>query len=215
MLLVVLLDLAGEDVVVPAVNLNLVGGEGSGYGGLGFEVEVLGDDVSADDGGEFCVVAVGGVEGLLVAEGALDVLEPAAGFGEFGWVGAGEGGFECSAVGVAADDGVFYVEDFDGVLDGGSAAIDVGPRNGDDVACVAGDEEVSRAGLEDEIGDDAGVRTGDEEPFGGLHLGEQVILRLLLGKDVAMKAPVTFDEGFDVVNWLVCHGVYPFGECLG
>ncbi len=51
MLFVVLLDLAGEDVVVPAVNLNLVGGQGSGYGGLGFEVEVLGNDVSADDGG--------------------------------------------------------------------------------------------------------------------------------------------------------------------
>jgi hypothetical protein len=95
-----------------------------------------------------------------------------------------EGGFEGAAVGVAADDGVFYVQDFDGVLDGGGARrrrrLPAG--DGDDVAGVAGDEEVAGAGLEDEVGDDAGVRAGDEEPLGGLHLGEQVELRLLLGK---------------------------------
>ena len=51
LLLVVLLDAAAEDVVVPAVDFDLAGGEGSGYGGLDFEVEVLGDDVAADDGG--------------------------------------------------------------------------------------------------------------------------------------------------------------------
>jgi hypothetical protein len=46
-------------------------------------LDELGDDVAADDGGEFGVFAVGGVEGLAVGEGAFDVLEPAAGFGEF------------------------------------------------------------------------------------------------------------------------------------
>lgn len=137
--------------------------------------------------------AVGGVEGLLVAECALDVLEPAAGFGELGGVGAVEGGFECSAVGVAADDGVLNVEDFYGVLDGGGGAVDICSGDGDDVAGVAADEEVSGAGLEDEIGDDAGVRAGDEEVLGGLAVGEQVELRLLAGEDVLVKAFVAFD----------------------
>jgi len=48
---VVLLDAAGEDVVVPAVDFDLVVGEGSGYAGLGAEVDELGDYVAADDGG--------------------------------------------------------------------------------------------------------------------------------------------------------------------
>jgi len=212
LLLVVLLDLAGEDVVVPAVDFDLVGGEGSGDGGLDFEVEVLGDDVASDDGGELGVFAVFGVEGLLVGEGALNVLEPSAGFGKPGWVGAVEGGFERSAIGMAADDGVLYVEDFDGVLDGGGSAVDVGSGDRDDVACVAADEEISGTGLEDEVGDDAGVRTGDEEPFGGLHLGEEMELGFFVREDVAEKAAVAFDEGFDVVDRFVGH-VLSLGFC--
>ena len=48
---VVLLDLAGEDVVVPAVDLERVVDEGFGYAGLGLEVDELGYDVAADEGG--------------------------------------------------------------------------------------------------------------------------------------------------------------------
>jgi len=194
-----LLDAAGEDVVVPSVDFDFVVSQRFCDAGLGAQVDELGDDVAADDGGEFGVFAVGGVEGLAVGEGAFDVFEPAAGFGEIFQALAVDGGFERTAVGVAADDGVFDVEDFDGVLDGGGAAVNVGSGDGDDVAGVAGNEEVAGTGLKDEVGDDAGVGAGDEEPLGGLRLGEQVVLRSFLRKDVAMKALVAFDEGFDVL----------------
>ena len=48
---IVLLDAAGEDVVVPAVDFECVVSEGFGDAGLGAEVDELGDDVAADDGG--------------------------------------------------------------------------------------------------------------------------------------------------------------------
>ncbi len=118
------LDAAGEDVVVPAVDGEETVGGGAGDGGLSFEVGELGDDVAADEGGEFGVFALFGAEGLAVGEGAFDVAQPAAGLGEFGEGGAVEGGFEGSAVGVAAEDGVFDLEDFDGVFDGGGDAVD-------------------------------------------------------------------------------------------
>jgi len=51
LLLVVLLDAAGEDVVVPAVDFECVVSEGFGDAGLGAGVDELGDDVAADDGG--------------------------------------------------------------------------------------------------------------------------------------------------------------------
>ena len=119
-----------------------------------------------------------GAQGLAVAEGSLDMLEPTAGLRQLFEAFAVEGSFERAAVGVAAEDGVLYVEDFNGVLDGGSDAVHVGGAVGDwdDVAGVAGDKEVSGAGLKDEVGDDAGVGTGDEKPLRGLRLGEQMEL---------------------------------------
>ena len=197
MLLVVLLDAAGEDVVVPAVDIEFVVSEGFGDAGLGAQVDELGYDVAADDGGQFGVFAVGRVGGLAVRECALDVLEPAAGFGQVFKAFAVDGGFERSAVGVAAYDGVLYMQDVDGVLDGGGGAIDIVAGDGNDVAGVAADEEVAGAGLENEVGDDAGIRTGDEEILRRLRLGEEMVLRLLVREYVAMKALVAFDEGVD------------------
>ena len=202
-MLVVLLDAAGEDVVVPAVDFEFAVCGGFGYAGLGAQVDELSDDVAANDGGQFGVFAVGGVERLAVREGALDVLEPAAGFGQVFEALAIDGRFERAAVGVAADDGVLYVQDLDGVLDGGGGPIDVVAGDGYDVAGVAADEEVAGAGLEDEVGDDAGVRAGDEEPLGSLNFGEQVELGLFLRKDVAVKALVAFNEGLDMVDRFV------------
>ena len=82
MLLVILLDLAGEDAVVPAVNFEGVVDEGFGYAGLVAEVDELGDDIAADEGGEVGVFAVGWVGRLAVGESSLDVVQPAAGFGK-------------------------------------------------------------------------------------------------------------------------------------
>ena len=46
---------------------------------------------------------------MAVGEGALYVLQPAAGFGEFFEAFAVEGGFEGAAVGMAAEDDVLYL----------------------------------------------------------------------------------------------------------
>ena len=48
LLFVVLLDAAGEDVVVPAVDFNFVMSQGAGDGGLSAEIVELGDDVAAE-----------------------------------------------------------------------------------------------------------------------------------------------------------------------
>ena len=138
--------------------------------------------------------AIGWVEGLAVGEGSLDVVQPATGFGEFFEALAVQGSFEGATIGVAAKNGVLHVEDFDGVFDGGCAAIHVRSSNGDDIAGVASDEEVTGAGLQDEVGDDAGVRAGDEEVFRGLHLGQQMKIGAFGGKDVLMKPLVAFNQ---------------------
>ena len=200
-------DAAGEDVVVPAVDGESSVGEGAGDGGLGLEVGELGDDIAADERGEFGVFAFVGTEGLAVGEGAFDVAEPAAGLGEVFEAFAVESGLEGSAVGVTAEDGVLYFEDFDGVLDGGGDAIDFGAGDGDDVAGVAGDEEVAGLGLEDEVGNDAGVRAGDEQPLGVLDFSEEVEMALLAGEDFVVEALMSFDETVHGVDeWLLCGG---------
>ena len=94
---------------------------------------------------------------------------------------------------MAAEDGVFHLEDFDGVFDGGGAAVYVIAGDGDDVARVAGDEKVAGLGLENEIGDDARVGAGDEEILRRLAVGEQMKLIPLMGEDFVVKAPVSFD----------------------
>ena len=56
-------------------------------------------------------------------------------------------------------------------FDGGRGAINFVGRDGDDVAGVAGDEQVARARAKDEVRTDAGVGAG--EPLGELSgLGE-------------------------------------------
>jgi hypothetical protein len=157
LLFVVLLDAAGEDVVVPAVDLDFVVGQGFADARLGAEIDELGDDVAADDGGEFGVFAFFGTQGLAVRKRAFNVVQPAAGFGEIFETLAVEGGLEGSAVGVAAKDDVPHLEDFYGVFDGGGDTVDVIAADWDDVADAAGDEKVAGLGLKNEVGNDAGV----------------------------------------------------------
>jgi hypothetical protein len=194
LLLVVLLDSAGEDFVVPAVNFEVAVEDGAGDGGLGSEVCQLGDDVAANDRGEFGLIALFRAQRLAVGEGSLDVVQPAAGFGKIFQALRIQCGLERAAVGVAAEDGVTDLEDFDGVFDGGGDAVDFIAGDGDDVTGVAGDEEVAGLGLEDEVGDDAGVRTGDEEVLGRLRLGEEVEVVALFGEDFFVKAPVSLNQ---------------------
>ena len=140
------------------------------------------------------MVAVGGVEGLAMGECTFDVLEPAAGFGEGAQGFAVERGFEGATVGVAAEDGVLHFEDVDGVFDGGGAAVYVSACDGNNVAGIAGDEEVAGPGLEDQVGDDAGVRAGDEEVLRGLALGEEMELVAFAGEYLVVKAFVSFEQ---------------------
>ena len=195
-LLVVGLDAAGEDVVVPAVDGEAAVEDGGGDGRLGFEVGELGDDVAADEGGEFGVFAFFGAGGLLVGKGAFDVIEPAAGARQIFEAFLVEGGFEGAAVGVAAEDDVADVEHFDGVLDGGGDAVVAFAGGGDNVAGVAGDEEVAGIGTEDEVGDDAGVGAGDEEPAGALAVGEQLVLLPADGEDLVEEVLMALKKLF-------------------
>ena len=80
--------------------------EGVNNGGLGFEVLELGDDVAADERGEFGLGTVGWVERLLEFEGVFDVREPEFGLGKFFKRDVIERGFEGAAIGVAAEDDV-------------------------------------------------------------------------------------------------------------
>jgi hypothetical protein len=204
LLLVVLLDAAGEDFVIPAVDLEGVVSERTGYGGLGAEVGQLRDYIASDDGGELGVLALFWAKWLAMAERALDVMQPAACFGQFSEALAVEGGFEGSAIGVAAEDDVLYLEDFDGVFDGGGDAVDVVAADGNYVADAAGEEEISGAGLEDEVGDDAGIRTGDKEVFRSLHLGQEMKLLPLGWKNFTVKALVALDQFIEIVHHF-CH----------
>ena len=155
---VIALDASGEDVVVPGVKLDAGFRECMDDGGLGFEVVELGDDVATDEGCELGLRAVCWVEGLAIFEGVFDVGEPEFGLGE-GFEGyVVNGGFKRAAIGVAAEDDVADFENFNGVLDGcGDAVVGVVGFGGDDVTGVAGDEEIAGFGLQDEIGDDAGI----------------------------------------------------------
>ncbi len=209
LLLVVLFNAAGEDVVVPAVHSEAVFSDGAGYWRLSAEVLELRDHVAADERGQLGAVAVGGVEGLPVLEGGFNVIEPASRLGEIDELCAVEGGLHGAAVGVSADDGVAHVEDFNGVLDGGGNAVDVVAGDGDDVADAAGDEEIAGIGAEDEVGHDAGVGAGDEEPCGSLAFSKEMEVTFPGGEDIGEKPFVSFDE--------LLHGVSgaPFDECWG
>jgi len=129
----------------------------------------------------------------------LDVAEPFGGEGQAGEVGLVEHGFEGAAVGVAADDDMADVEDFDGVFDGGGDAAGHGAVGRANVARGAAEEHVARLGLEDEVGDDAGVSTGDEEDVGLLQFGEKVELVLHAGEDFAAEFSVTVEEA---LHWV-------------
>ncbi len=165
------------------------------------EVDELGDDVSPDDGGEFGVFAFFWTERLPVGEGAFDMMQPAAGFGQLFQALAVERSLERAAVGVAAEDDVLYLQYFDCVLDGCGDAVDIIAAYGDDVADAARKKEITGTGLEDEVRQNARVGASDEEPLRVLHLGQQMKLLSLAGKAFAMKALMPF-------NQLLHRGVY-------
>ena len=129
-----------------------------------------------------------------MAESRLDVTQPAAGFGQMIESLAIESSLHRSAVGVTADDGVLHLENLNSVLDGGRGAVDFIAGNRNDVAGVAGDEQVTWTCAKNEVGNHARVGAGDEEEFGRLALGEQVELAAAGGEDVFQKALVAFNQ---------------------
>ncbi len=195
------IDGSGEDVVVPAVYCEGGVGEGARDRGVGLEVFELGDDVGVDKGG---VEGrnIGAVDaGRKEFPGWFNVAEPLSGEGQARQVaggagvgGIGQNGLDRSAIGVATDDDVVDVEDFDGVLDGGGDAAGHGAVGGDDIAGGAAEEHVAGLGLEDEVGDDAGVGAGDEEGVRLLHVGQEMELVLHGGEDFAAELFVAGEE---------------------
>src|ERR1700676_2694326 len=134
----------------------------SGHGGVSLQVHKLGNDVAANEGSEFGVLTVSRVERLAMAECGLDVAQPAARFRQGFETLPMQRGLHGAAVGVAADNGFLYLENFDGIFNRGGSAVDVVATYRNDIAGVARNEEVAGTGAEDQIGNDAGVGAGDE-----------------------------------------------------
>ena len=109
-----------------------------------------------------------------MTESRLHVVKPAAGLGEMFESFAIEGGLHRSAIGVAAEDGMFHLQDFDRIFDGGGGAVDIVARDGDHVARVARTEKIAGAGSQNHIGHNARVGTGDEQGFRRSALRQQV-----------------------------------------
>jgi len=207
-LLVPRVDGSGEDVVVPAVHLELIMGDGSGYFRVGFQILELGDDVGADERGvERRDVRVGDARRKVIP-GGLDVAEPFGGQREAGQVAADAGvvrvgrkdSFDGAAVGVAANDNVTDVEDFDGVLDGGGDAAGHGAVGRDDVANDAAEEHVAGLGLEDEVGHDAGVGAGDEQNVRVLAVGEEMEAVFMGGEGLGAEFSIAGEETLHFVS---------------
>ena len=111
------LNPAGENVVVPSVNRETSVGDSLGDSGLSAEVGQLGDNVAADDRGQFGLISLFRTERLAMAEGAFDVFEPAAGLGQVDEIGPIEGSLEGPAIRVTAKNSVLDLENLNRVLD--------------------------------------------------------------------------------------------------
>jgi len=129
-----------------------------------------------------------------VGEGAFDVMQPAAGLGQFFQAFAVERCLESAAVGVAAEDDVLYLQHFDCVLDGCGDAVDIIAAYGDDVADAARKKEITGTGLEDEVRQNARVGASDEQGDGSLTVLQAAKERLLGAEAQLLKMVDTFDS---------------------
>ncbi len=81
-----------------------------------------------------------------------------------------EKGVNGAALGVAADDDVVHAQIIHGKFDGGGGGVGIaggaGGRN--DVADVFDDKQIAGFAVGDELGEDAGIRAGDEKGVGVL-----------------------------------------------
>ncbi|CAI8737647.1 conserved hypothetical protein [Pseudomonas sp. IT-347P] len=184
---VVSFDFAGFDVVDPAMDEQMTVRHARGYRRMGTQVLQLGDDVFlGEDRHAFFFV------------GAMTVVMH-HGFRDFG---VAQPGFDCrhlfqavrveyrthgAAIGVAANDDVLHAQRQHRVFDrGGHAAVHLAVRR-DNVADVAGHEQIARRTLGDQFGDDARVGASDKHRFGRLGRGEFLEEFFLLGKNFMMK----------------------------
>lgn len=162
--------------------------------GVGPEVVKLDEDVRVGESGvssEFLGVVFHFAK---VLPGGLDVMKPVANALEAGeCIGIHEGADD-AAIGVAADDQVADTKHLDGVFDGGGNAAGGLAGAGNDIAGVAANEEISGLSLEDEIGNDARVGTGDEEILGLLAFGEKMELIATRGKKTCQETLVSLNE---------------------
>lgn len=190
--------LAVFDVVDPAGDFEGAGFEGLADHRIGAEVLELVNDVPLGDGGE--LIFFGQFHRHDMAAGVFAVGEPAGYSGQvLGFVGAPDG-FHGAAVGVAADDDVRNLEDFEGVFKARGFAGVFTVKGRHEVAGVTVDEEFTGGGVSDEGRVDAGVGAGDEERGGRLALGETLEKGFVLGEDVALKCNYTFADGLHRIS---------------
>jgi hypothetical protein len=108
-----------------------------------------------------------------------------------------EQGSDRAAVAVAADDDVLHREHECRELDSGRRAVEagIGSERRDEVADVADDEEVSRKGARQEVGDDAGVRAADEQGAWALSFSDEALVVLTEAREgLASETSKAFHE---------------------
>lgn len=124
--------------------------------------------------------------------------------------GVAEEGVYGAALGVAADDDVVHAEVDDGKFDGGGSGIGVagGAGGGNDVADVFDDEQIAGFAVGDEFGEDARIRTGDEQ-------GVRILADL---RELAKELPIIselvvaeFMDAFDELLHLFLSQIFVFG----
>src|SRR5690606_37081818 len=186
-------DLAGLDVVDPAVDEQLAPGQACCYRRVGGQVTELGDDVLLGQHAEGVAVRVAAVL-LHHYLGHFRVLQPGPHCRHAAQLLGVEHRLHCAAVRVPADDDVLDPQRHHRVFDGGgdaAAHLAIGRYH---VTHVAGSEQVARRALGDEFRYHAGVGTGNEHGLGGLLEGQLVEQFLLIGIDHLVEVHVAIND---------------------
>src|SRR5690606_21189450 len=191
-------DLAGLDVVHPAMDEQITSGQTGSDRRVRRQVTQLRDDVFLGEHAKRIAVVMPAIF-LHHDLGYLRMLQPGPHGGHATQLFRIEHCLHGAAVGMTADDDVLDAQGNHRVLDGSGYTAEHLPVGGYDVADVAGHEQITGGTLGNEFGHHPGVCAGDEHRLGGL-LERQFVKQLLLVRvDHFMKMHVTIDDLCDRV----------------
>ena len=195
---VVHVDVTIADVVDPTVNGEFFLCDLAGNGRMSAEVIELQENVFFDEAAQLLVLTGGLAARLNDAQSRVRVLEPGVHGGHGGELIAMQQAFHGAAISVPADNDLTDLECLDSVLNNSRDAAEHLAVCGHEVADVAGDEEITWAGLGYEFGVDAGVGASDEEGVRPLRLTSGTLVTFaILGIDFAAEAAYTVEESFE------------------